>query len=150
MENQTAKAKYHRRFYKKTWIDKKICHILSKQLDKRYYLFPNVLSAKSIDTCMIDALPRTGFAELESGRKWTRDGCKNLTLLLRKQVVHFRLHFRLIDKKEIKEVLEVGNEEEQTMQFASFYLKVAEMLKLSKPFLAPLDFILRHETTLAV
>jgi hypothetical protein len=146
MQTKTAKAKYHRQFYKKTWIDKKIRHILSKQLDKRYYLFPNVLSANSIDTCMIDALPRTGFAELESGRKWTRDGCKNLTLLLRKQVVHFRL----IDKKEIKGVLEVGNEEEQTMQFASFYLKVAEMLKLSKPFLAPLDFILRHETTLAV
>jgi hypothetical protein len=96
---------------------------------------------------MIDALPRTGFAELESGRKWTRDGCKNLTILLRKQLVHFRS----IGKKGTKGVLEEGDEEEQQMmEFGSFYLKVAEMLKLSKPFLAPLDFILRHEITLGV
>ena len=134
--------KYHGQFYKKSWIDRKISKVIRYQIDKRFYLFRKVLSEAAIDECMLEKFPRgNNFFQLEPGRKWTQNGCTAFQNILRQQWVY--------STDKAYEGDEEGDDDKQKMQFKSFYLKVAEKLRISIPTLS-VDNAIMHEKSLEV
>ena len=135
-----CRVKFDRQFYSKTWIDRKIGTIIrcQRQIDERFYLFPEVLSEDAINKCMIDKLPRTGFSIIQEGRKWTAEGCDGFQNLLRNQWVYQKTTAEKED-----------NGVKQKMKFDCFYSAVAKKLAISHPSTSK-DKVIMHEPSLKV